>query len=689
ATNGCTTQAAHNGTTCDDGDPCTVDDACNNGACVAGGPKPCVTESCEVATCQAGTGACIISSADDGANCNDGDACTTDATCTGGVCGGSQPVECAQPNNPCEVALCTSFGGACTVFPRPNGASCDDGDLCTSNDSCNGGSCAGNQAVTCAASSDCLVYRCEPSTGGCEPLLAEDGTTCDDGDDCIVGESCLSGVCESGAPSPDCCASVADCDDGSVCTIDACEGGRCRHTASFLTACLGRIVVAGQADGELTVLDAQTLAPVPGAPVAILGNVNAVSASGRQQVVFVAVPDSATGQILAVDPYQPGQAVPGLISEISGGLWVSVHDAAGLVVVVHADGELETFDTVDGAFVSASAPLPVYPGRPALDPQTSRLYVPSDDGHLSVISLEPAAALVPMTPWAVAGTPIGAAYDATHEQLFLADPAKDGLRVVGAQHGAGLAGDALTGFGAPAGMAIDDVRGLLYAAFPEAEVVRVFDLATLVPSNPPAVAISPGPVAVDVDPLTGRVYIVSGVGETLHVLDGDTLNPVAGSPVSVAAGPVDVSVQWNHVGRIVINEVMVDPVGPDLEEEWIELHNPSDTAVDITGWTLQAIGGSHQFVGTPQIPAGGHLVLCRAPGAAGLTCGATYDGIELNDAGETLVLIDSAGSEVDRANLALPITGGETLALRHPGYNGERRYSFDSTSGTPGTANSP
>ena len=39
---------------------------------------------------------------------------------------------------------------------------------------------------------------------------------------------------------------------------------------------------------------------------------------------------------------------------------------------------------------------------------------------------------------------------------------------------------------------------------------------------------------------------------------------------------------------VVINEVMVNPLGPDSEEsaEWVELYNASDEAVDLEGWTL-------------------------------------------------------------------------------------------------------
>lgn len=43
---------------------------------------------------------------------------------------------------------------------------------------------------------------------------------------------------------------------------------------------------------------------------------------------------------------------------------------------------------------------------------------------------------------------------------------------------------------------------------------------------------------------------------------------------------------------IVINEIMIDPVGADEGYEWIELYNNSDEAVDLSGWKIQSAGTS-------------------------------------------------------------------------------------------------
>lgn len=44
--------------------------------------------------------------------------------------------------------------------------------------------------------------------------------------------------------------------------------------------------------------------------------------------------------------------------------------------------------------------------------------------------------------------------------------------------------------------------------------------------------------------------------------------------------------------QIVINEVMVDPIGSDTGKEWIELYNPIDQPVNVTGWKIKSAGTS-------------------------------------------------------------------------------------------------
>lgn len=61
ATGKCTYQNRPEGTTCDDGNPCSLGDVCRTGACRSGGTKDCpAPDAChDVGTCDPATGACV------------------------------------------------------------------------------------------------------------------------------------------------------------------------------------------------------------------------------------------------------------------------------------------------------------------------------------------------------------------------------------------------------------------------------------------------------------------------------------------------------------------------------------------------------------------------------------------------------------------------------------------------------
>lgn len=103
-----TTHVAPSGTACSDSNPCTLNDACAAGACVAGAPDAC----------------------DDG--------------------------------NPCTDDSCDPASGCAHT---PNAAPCDDGDTCTGSDTCSGGACAGGPAVPCDDGNLCTDDSCDPASG--------------------------------------------------------------------------------------------------------------------------------------------------------------------------------------------------------------------------------------------------------------------------------------------------------------------------------------------------------------------------------------------------------------------------------------------------------------------------------------------------------------------------------------------
>jgi hypothetical protein len=259
-----------NGTACDtDGDLCTVDH-CSAGSCVNVSVVSCQAAEppCEGgATCNPATGACVAQpDAPSGTACNaDGNLCTVD-TCNGsGSCVQTGTVSCQAAEPPCEGgATCSPATGACVAQPdAPSGTACNaDGNLCTI-DTCNGsGSCVQTGTVSCpAAEPPCEGgATCSPATGACVAQPdAPSNTSCEaDGNRCTVdvcngSGSCLQVTtvacqvaeppCEGGAtcnPATGACVAQPDapsgtaCDaDGSLCTIDACDGlGGCGQSGT-------------------------------------------------------------------------------------------------------------------------------------------------------------------------------------------------------------------------------------------------------------------------------------------------------------------------------------------------------------------------------------------------------------------------------------------------------------------------
>jgi hypothetical protein len=114
----CTSQAANENTPCDDKLFCTVNDHCQAGTCVSGGPNPCAPPGgCYIASCDENNDTCTAVPGNDGAACDDFNVCTANTHCLAGACINGQPVN--------------------------DGVMCDDGSACTSGEFCTGGLCGG------------------------------------------------------------------------------------------------------------------------------------------------------------------------------------------------------------------------------------------------------------------------------------------------------------------------------------------------------------------------------------------------------------------------------------------------------------------------------------------------------------------------------------------------------------------
>jgi hypothetical protein len=129
--------------------------------------------------------------------------------------------------------------------------------------------------------------------------------------------------------------------------------------------------------------------------------------------------------------------------------------------------------------------------------------------------------------------------------------------------------------------------------------------------------------------------------------------------------------------RVVINEVLADPAGPEPQGEWIELFNAGSAAALLEGWTLQD-GGGLTALPVVEIPPGRYaLVVGRDYSAA-----AGEDVVPLPDAlpvivervgdrglangGERLRLIDAEGQVVSSVPPVAASKAGHSVARLEP-----------------------
>jgi hypothetical protein len=100
-----------------------------------------------------------------GTSCDDGHFCTVDDKCSAGACTGTMR-DCTD-TNACTTDTCDDAGGRCVNDPAPHeGASCDDDNACTNGDKCVAGVCAG-APIDCSDGNVCTVDTCDPLTGVC------------------------------------------------------------------------------------------------------------------------------------------------------------------------------------------------------------------------------------------------------------------------------------------------------------------------------------------------------------------------------------------------------------------------------------------------------------------------------------------------------------------------------------------
>ena len=224
---------------CDDGNPCTKGDHCQDGGC------------------QSSANTCQCQKDADCAGKEDGDQCNGTLFCDKptGQCQVNPATVKTCPSvadTSCSKAVCLPKTGQCEQKPLPDLVGCDDGSPCTDADACQAGACVGTKVCACQVDADCegqddgdlcngTLYcnkksnscevnpatvkvcpsvddsacqqsKCQPKTGQCALTATSNGVSCDaDGNPCTQNDFCSGGGCKPGKVTCECNAD-ADCD---------------------------------------------------------------------------------------------------------------------------------------------------------------------------------------------------------------------------------------------------------------------------------------------------------------------------------------------------------------------------------------------------------------------------------------------------------------------------------------------
>jgi hypothetical protein len=215
---------------------------------------------------------------------------------------------------------------------------------------------------------------------------------------------------------------------------------------------------------------------------------------------------------------------------------------------------------------------------------------------------------------------------------------------------------------------------------------------------PEEVQFGPGCVRIEDDRLFGRspeapiLWAVAGAGLDL------VFTTAAGEPFLLSSLPPNTSISLDviaidtqgsalhHVvtsttlppmAHIVLNEVLANPLGPEPQQEWVELFNDGAVSAQLGGYVLEDIGGE-TLLPPVELAPGAYALLVNetfveddeldpapAPGTLLLRVPKLGKG-GLNNSGEPLKLRDSSGSVVSRFPAGPKVKPGKSVARVAP-----------------------
>ncbi len=197
-------------------------------------------------------------------------------------------------------------------------------------------------------------------------------------------------------------------------------------------------------------------------------------------------------------------------------------------------------------------------------------------------------------------------------------------------------------------------------------------------------------------------------------LGSDTFVPALGDEIAAIVGPLNYSFGAFKIAprddadillppALVINEILADPdsvngdangdgVVNTTQDEFVEIANDSDAAVDLSGWTLSdAVGVKHVFPPDTVVPAHCAIVVFAGGAPTGAFGGAVVHiassgSLGLNNTGDTVTLTDG----VTVVSVSYGGEGGDNQSLtRDPDITGETFVKHSIATGSGGALFSP
>src|SRR5690606_15796965 len=183
----------------------------------------CMRAVCNDGSLPGPVGECVMVPLPDATPCDDGEFCTIDDTCVDGACVGGGANDCGMEPGPCQEIVCDSAAATCRAEGSSalNGTACAYPDLCVSGTVWEDGSCTGGTRMDCSSTpvaNECQVAYCNGATGACEIMNTNEGGPCiDPANPCISDNTCTAGVCGGGSTPTD-CSSLS-----SFCSVGMCD----------------------------------------------------------------------------------------------------------------------------------------------------------------------------------------------------------------------------------------------------------------------------------------------------------------------------------------------------------------------------------------------------------------------------------------------------------------------------------